>query len=194
MTELPPIPMNPEKKEEEKDPIQVDYEKGQEFLQAGDHAQAANMFHNVLLAYEEKGDQNGVANASDKLGDICLEGQDYTNALNHFDRAYTICEEEVDDWSMFSLNKKIAKAKRGLNDYQAAIEIYFELLETYQQFKDPAKVIATLETLAETYVEMGDRDKAADSLRTAAGIHTNFKHSRHAQDLLNRAEAIARGA
>jgi len=188
--------MNPKKEEEEKekDPIQEEYEKGQEFMQSGDLGQAANMFHNVLLAYEEKDDQNGVANASDKLGDICLEREDFTKALSHFDRAYAICEKEVDDWSMLSLNKKIAKVKRGLNDHQTAIEMYLDMLEWYQNLKDPAKVIATLETMSETYVEMGDRDKAADALRTAAGIHKNYQHSRQAQDLLNRAEAVARGA
>ncbi len=194
MTQNNLTPAEPAEEKKEKDPIREEYEKGQELLKSGDLPQAANMFHNVLLAYEEKNDQNGVANASDKLGDICLERQEFTKALSHYKRAYGICDKEVDDWSLFSLNRKIAKAKRGLNEYQAAIDIYIDLLESYQLLKDPAQVISTLENLANTYVEMGNRDKAADSLRTAAGIHQNYQHSRHAQDFLNRAEAIARGA
>ena len=52
---------------ENKDPAQQDYDKGRECLNNKEIAQAANLFHNALLGYEESGNVNGIANASDKL-------------------------------------------------------------------------------------------------------------------------------
>ncbi len=57
--------------QEIEDPAQTDYNKGKELRQAGDDAQAASCFHNALIGFEQNGDEKGVANASDQLGDIC---------------------------------------------------------------------------------------------------------------------------
>jgi len=57
--------------EEAKDPAQADYDQGKQILQAGDEALAASCFHNALVGFEQNGDDKGVANASDQLGDIC---------------------------------------------------------------------------------------------------------------------------
>ena len=54
----------------QKTQAQQDYEKGQELLQKREMPQAAAAFHNALVGFEQDGDENGVANASDKLGDI----------------------------------------------------------------------------------------------------------------------------
>ncbi len=175
-------------------PNQAEYEKGQDFLKKNEPALAANAFHNALLGFEEGGDEKGVANAADKLGDICLGRQDFANAINHFEKAFGICDKEGDDFSIIALNQKIAKARRGLQQYDVAVAIYLELLDSFQRFNNPAQAVETFETLADTYREMGDRGKAADALRAAAGIHQSFKHFRQAQQLLTRAEAVARGA
>ncbi|MCW5207866.1 hypothetical protein VU10_04955 [Desulfobulbus sp. US1] len=69
-------PADPEKAREEelkKDPAKRDYLEGREQFKKGDHSMAAMSFHNALKAFEEKGDEQGVANASDRLGDVCLE-------------------------------------------------------------------------------------------------------------------------
>lgn len=195
MTELPlrKGPLAADEKEPP-DPNQAEYEKGQEFLKNNEAAQAANAFHNALLGFEQCGNEKGVANASDKLGDLCLARQDFATAISHFEKAYGICDKEGDDFSIIALHQKIAKAHRGLQQYDAAVAIYLDLLDSFQRFNNPAQAVETFETMAETYREMGDRDKAADALRAAAGIHHSFKHFRQAQDLLTRAEAVARGA
>lgn len=192
---MPPKKRHQDEAEKEpSDPNQTEYEKGQEFLKNNEPAQAANAFHNALLGFEEGGDEKGVANASDKLGDLCLARQDFATAISHFEKAYGICDKEGDDFSIIALHQKIARARRGLQQYDAAVAIYLDLLDSFQRFNNPAQAVETFETLAETYREMGDRDKAADALRAAAGIHQSFKHARQAQDLLTRAEAVARGA
>jgi tetratricopeptide (TPR) repeat protein len=195
MTELPARKGHPAAVAKEPlDPNQAEYEKGQEFLKNSEPALAVNAFHNALLGFEECGDEKGVANASDKLGDLCLERQDFAKAISHFEKAYAICDQEGDDFSLLALQHKIAKARRGLQEYEVAVAIYFEILDSFQRFNNPAKAVETLTTIADTYLEMGDRDKAADALRAAAAIHQSFKHSRQAQQLLTRAEAVARGA
>jgi len=176
------------------DPNQAEYEKGKEFLKSNELPQAANAFHNARLGFEERGDEKGVANASDKLGDVCLARQDFAMAISHFENAYGICDKAADDVSLISLHQKIAKARRGLHEYEAAVAIYLDLLDSFQRFKNPAQAVETLETLAETYLEMGKRDTAAEALRAAAGIHQSFRHALQAQQFLTRAEAVARGA
>jgi tetratricopeptide (TPR) repeat protein len=172
------------------DPAKEEFDRGCQFLENNDLAQAANCFHNALLDYKERKDEHGIANASDKLADICLERKDFTAALPHLERAMTICEKANDDLSITALKKKIARTYDGLGEYRQAIIIYSELLETYQTFRDPGSAVRTLEAMAQTYLALGDKGKAADTLRTAAAIHRSFKHTRHAQDFENRAEKI----
>jgi len=180
-------------KQEEKSQGQQDYEKGQEFLKNCDIAQAANAFHNALLEFEQENNENGVANASDKLGDICGGRGDVEMALKHFDRAYAICEKHADWSSLFSLEKKKAKLMYDAKEYDKAINMYLEVLDEYSTLRNPKGAVETLETLAEIYLKKGARQEAADAYRAAAGIHQSFKHSRHAQELMDKAKAVEAG-
>lgn len=187
--------MTDEQKEQkqEQDPARTEYERGQDFLKNGDLAQAANAFHNALVGFEQKGDHGGMANAADKLGDVCLQRQDYATARDHYQRAYEICEAEKDLFSVMTLKKKLANAYRGLKEFDAAIELHLDLLDIFREFKNPRRSVEILESLAEIQLEKGDRDKAADSYRTAASIHANFKHQRLAAQLQAKAEAALKG-
>ena len=49
--------------------------------------------------FEEQGDEQGVANASDRLGDACLARDEYAMAIANFQRACAICEKEDDSFS-----------------------------------------------------------------------------------------------
>lgn len=172
------------------DPAKEEFDRGCQFMENHDLAQAANAFHNALLDYKERGDDKGIANASDKLADICLERGDHGKALPHLERAMVICESANDDLSMTALRKKYARAYEGTGEYNKALEVYLVLLETYKAFSDPGSAVRTLEAMAKTYLALNDREKAADALRTAADIHLSFKHTRHAAELETRAQEI----
>jgi len=70
-----------EEPREAEDPARADYNKGKELRAAGDEAQAASFFHNALVGFEQNGDDQGVANASDQLGDICAARQNHASGL-----------------------------------------------------------------------------------------------------------------
>lgn len=180
-------PRDPEKIS---DPAKEEFDRGCQFLENKDLAQAANAFHNALLDYKERRDEKGIANASDKLADICVERGDHAAALPHLDRAMAICETAMDDFSVTALRKKYARAYDGMGEYDKALEVYVVLLETYKAFGDPGSAVRTLENMAKSYMAINDREKAADALRTAAGIHLSFKHTRHAAELEARAEEL----
>lgn len=179
--------------EKEKSQAQLDYEAGQEFLKNLEPAQAANAFHNALITFELEGNEIGVANAADKLGDICAARGDVATAMTHYDRTYAICQKHSDRFSLFSIEKKKAKLMYDAKDYEQAIRLYSEVLDEYGALRNPQGSVDTLEILAEIYLAKGDTERAADAYRTVAAIHKSFKHSRHAEKFLEKAAAIEKG-
>ncbi len=201
MTEqLQPIgSIDPQNKEQEKedqtiqDPVKADYKAGREFFSQGDLAQAAISYHNALRGFEEQGDEQGMANCSDRLGDVCVAKEEYQMGLDHFQRAYAICEKEHDIFSMVSLNRKKAGVYKRLGELDKALALLFDIFDHYSQLRDPKGTVEILEVISEVYLEMGENAKAADTLRTIAGMHENFKHVRLAQEFEERAKAVEQG-
>jgi len=178
---------------EAEDPVQADYNKGKELRAAGDDSQAAAFFHNALVGFEQKGDDKGVANASDQLGDICACRRDHEKAVVHYQRAYEICDRENDMFSLIALQKKMAVAKRAMEQYDEAANIYLNVIDIYAGYNNPAGTVATMEELAKLYLEMGERQKSADTYRTIASIHKNFGHTIQTQEFMDKATQIEEG-
>jgi tetratricopeptide (TPR) repeat protein len=176
-----------------KDPAQNDYDTGKKYFEAGDLGQAAAAFHNALIGFEEVGDEKGIANAVNQLGDICLASDKVVQGLDHFQRAYEICDKLDDPFSKLSLKKKMAHASFCIKEYDRAAAIYLEMLDVYRDNNNPQGAVETLDKLSTLYLEKGEREKAADACRTAAAIHKNFKHSREAEALLEKARSIVEG-
>jgi tetratricopeptide (TPR) repeat protein len=172
------------------DPAGTDYDKGKELRAAGDDVLAASFFHNALVGFEQNGDDKGVANASDQLGDICAARQDYEKAITHYQRAYAICDRENDRFSLIALQKKMALSSRALKRFDAAVKIYLNVIDIYAGYNNPAGTVSTMEELARLYLEMGERQKTVDTYRTIASIHKNFGHTTHAKEFLDKAEQL----
>jgi tetratricopeptide (TPR) repeat protein len=168
---------------------QQDYEAGLEFLKNKDSAQAANSFHNALIGFEQEGNERGIANASDKLGDICSERGDTDKALEHLERAYAICNKDFDRFSLFSLEKKKAGLIYRSGQLDKAIELYLDVLDEFGALRNPQGSVETLATLAEIYLKKEAKEKAADAYLLAASIHESFRHSQQAEEF--RAKAAA---
>ena len=187
-------PVTGEPAGEDLDPARKDYLEGRKLYSQGDYAQAAQAFHNALRGFEEQGDEQGVANAADRLGDACLAREEYALAIANYRRAFAVCEKEDDSFSQLSLNKKMAAAYRKLGDHEKALELLFDMLEHYRLTNNPKGAVEILVSIAETYAEQGDRARAADAYRSVASIHARFKHSRQAAEFNQRAEALEREA
>jgi tetratricopeptide (TPR) repeat protein len=172
------------------DPAKADYKAGREFLAKGEYAQAAMALHNALLGFEEQGNEQGVANAADRMGDVCMAREEYRMALVHFQRAKDICEKQHDAFSIVALNKKKAVALRRLGELDQALALLFDIFDHDSQLRNPKGTVEVLEAIAEVYLEKGERQKGADALRTIAGIHKNFKHARLAEEYENRARQM----
>jgi tetratricopeptide (TPR) repeat protein len=169
------------------DPAKVDYKAGREYLSKKDYVQAAVCFHNALRGFEEQGNDQGVANAHDRIGDICMEREEFGKALDHYQRAFEICRKESDIFSLVALNKKKVLAYRKMGDLNLAMAVMMDILDHYTETRNPKGSVEVLEMIAEVYREKGENLKAADALRTIAGIHRNFGHKRKAEDFDKRA-------
>ncbi len=170
---------------------QRDYDKGLEHLKAKESGLAANAFHNAQIGFEQEKNANGIANAADKLGDLCAERGEHEAALRHYARAYQICSEGNDRFSLMSLDKKKASVSFAAHKYPEAIDLYLNILDEYSALRNPEGSVQTLETLATVFLAQGEKEKAADAYRTAAAIHAGFQHKNHTQELLAKAEALA---
>lgn len=182
-----------QKPEPELTQAQADYKQGRELFAKGEYGQAGMAYHNALRSFEEEGNEQGVANCSDRLGDVCVAREEYRMALDHFQRAYDICEKEQDIFSMASLKRKQAGIHKRMGEYTKALGLLFDLFDHYSQLRDPKGTLEILEVISEAYLETGENAKAADALRTIAGIHANFRHARLAREFEERALAAEQG-
>ncbi|HHB76739.1 MAG TPA: tetratricopeptide repeat protein [Desulfobulbus sp.] len=178
------------KVDEVNDPARQDYIKGRAQHSAGNYSEAALSFHNALKGFEEQGDEQGIANALDRIGDTCMAKEEYEIALENFKRSLTICEKEDDSFSALSLHKKMAACYRKLGRFTEALELLYDMIEHYQLTKNPKGVVEILLVTAEVYVQQGRISEAADAYRTISSIHANFKHQRLAKEFAGRADAL----
>lgn len=176
-----------EEKKRSSDPLQAEYDDGIEFLKEKDFTQAAVAFHNVLRGYEEKKHQDGIANASNQLGNVCLEKGDFEKAKVHYTRAWEICDRFDDPMSLLALSMQLVVVHRGLNDYASALELCFSMLDTHNLNNNPQGTVATMEIIADIYLAQDEKAKAADTYRTIASIHSNYKHKKTADKFMDRA-------
>ncbi len=183
-------PVDDSQRDGPENPARRDYIEGREQYKAGNYAQAAAAFHNALKGFEEQGDEQGIANACDRLGDTCLARKEYALALENFQRAKAICEKMDDSFSILSLHKKMVLAHRELGELDRALELLFDMVEHYHLTRNPQGVVETLAATAEVYVAQGRPDKAADAYRTISSIHRNFRHRRLAEEFARKAEAL----
>jgi len=172
------------------DPARLDYVKGRAQYSAGEFTEAALSFHNALKGFEEQKDEAGVANASDRLGDACMAKEEYGMALEHYKRAFDICEKEEDSLSTLALNKKMAASYRKLGQLNEALELLYDMLEHYQLTKNPKGVVEMLIVMAEVFIEQGRIQEAADAYRTVSSVHAGFKHKRLAEEFAQKAEDL----
>ncbi len=172
------------------DPAQALYEEGKEFLGKNELAQAAVALHNALLAFEENGNSNGVANASYQLGLVCLQRQEYEKALQQYQRAWEICEKQDDPMSLTAISIQLILVYQGLKQYPEAIKICFDLIDSYQRNNNPKGTVETMERLVAVYLDAGEAAKAADVYRTIASIHSRYKHKNIAEQFMEKAKAL----
>lgn len=175
---------------EDVDPVQAEYIEGKALLEKNELGLAAVALHNSLLGFEEQNNKEGIANASNQLGHVCLQREDYDKALLHYQRAEEIVSEMNDPMSLLALSKQLILVYTGTEQYKQAIERCLDLLDLYQANNNPKGTVEMMEQMAEIYVKSGDTANAIDAYRTIASIHKNFKHERIAADFLEKATKL----
>ena len=180
----------PDGSQQVKSQAQLDYEEGRGYVERGEAALAAVALHNALRGYEEEDNLEGVANASNQLGHACLIRKEFDKAVIHYKKAWEICEQLDDHFSLLSLAKTLAEAHKGAGEFRQALDLCLDLLDSYQKNNDPKNSVEVLEQMAEIYMAAGENLRAADAYKTAASIHANFNHSSIAKSLREKADKL----
>ncbi len=186
--------VGPDASQPVKSQAQLDYEEGRGYVERGEAALAAVALHNALRGYEEEENLEGVANASNQLGHACLIRKEFDKAVIHYKKAWEICAQLDDHFSLLSLAKTLAEAHKGAGEYRQALDLCLDLLDSYQKNNDPKNSVEVLEQMAEIYVAAGENLRAADAYKTAASIHENFNHSSMAKSLREKADNLTADA
>jgi tetratricopeptide (TPR) repeat protein len=192
---IQPIESLNKKKEEKKkkrssDPVQAEYEDGLGFIANKEYGQAALSLHNALVGYEKKNHQDGIANASNQLGNICIVKGEFEKAREHYQRAWDICKRFDDTMSILALSKQFILIHREAKEYDQAIKLCLEGLDTHHNHNNPEGTVEVMETMAEIYIDQGEKKKAADAYRSVASIHLNFNHKNFAKRFEEKAAAL----
>ena len=177
-------------KEDSRTQAQIDYDEGRGYAERGESALAAASLYNALRGFEEEDNKEGMANASNQLGHVCLQRDEFEKALTNYQRAWKICEELEDNLSTQAISLQLVEVYKGLKDYRKSLDVCLDLLDSYQANNDPKGTVAVLEMMAEVYIASGDREKAADTYNTVASIHTNFKHHKIAESYRQKAAEL----
>ncbi len=143
-----------------------------------------------MRGFEEEDNKEGVANASNQLGHVCLQRDEFDKALTNYQNAWKICEELEDHLSLQAISLQLVPVYKGLQDYRKALDVCLDLIDSYQANNDPKGTVSVLEMMAEVYLASGDREKAADTYNTVASIHTNFKHHKIAASYREKAAEL----
>lgn len=169
---------------------QLDFEEGRGYVERGEAALAAVALHNALRGFEEENNREGIANAANQLGHACLIRKEFDKAIVNYKKAWEICDSLNDHISLMSVAKQLAEAHQGLGEYRQALDLYLDLLDSYQRNNDPKNSVDILERMASVYVDAGEKEKAADAYKTAAAVHENFRHSSFADALKKKAAEL----
>jgi len=183
-------PVSAQDSEETIDTVKKEYQEALGHAERKEYGQAALAFHNALLAFEEKADSKGIANASNQLGHLCSLRNDHEASLLHYKRALSICMEADDSMSILAVLGKIVTAHRELKQYDEAQKAAFKMLDIYQDNRDPQGSVATLELIAEIFIDLDQPKNAADAYRTISSIHKKFNHQSIAARYLEKAESL----
>ena len=183
-------PVDKDKAKKEMDPVKIEYNEGKKYYENQNYGQAAVALHNALVGFEERKDESGIANASNQLGHVCLARKEFESALNHYQRALEICDKANDRMSILAVMHKMVEANQELGNHAQAVTLCLDILDHYQDNRDPQGTVDTLEKMAQIYIEQGEKAKAADAYRTISSIHKNFKHENMAGQFLEKAAAL----
>lgn len=175
---------------EEKDPLQAEYKHGKALLERDETGPAAMALHNALVGFQEKNDENGIANASHQMALTCIKCHEYDNALLHLERAEKICDKLGDPMSLVALSKQFIVVYTATKQYKQAIERCLGLLDHYKGNNDPKGSVEIMERMAEIYQQSRDIDKAASAYGTIASIHRNYKHYNIAAEYQKKADEL----
>ena len=92
--------------------------------------------------------------------------------------------------SILAVQAKLVDVHRGMKEFDKAVELSLDILDLYQDNRDPQGSVATLEKMAAIYIEAERPEKAADAYRTIGAIHKNFKHDNIAEKYLAKAAEL----
>lgn len=172
------------------DPVQEEYNQGKALLEKGETGPAAVALHNALIGFEEKNNENGIANAAYQLGNVCVQRSEYEKALGHFQRAEQICKKLGDPMSLMALSRQFILVYTETEQYKKAVNRCLDLLDMYHANNDPKGTVEIMEKMAEIYTISEEPAKAADTYRTIASIHKNFKHEKTAARFIEKATEL----
>ena len=117
---------------------------GKLYISQSDYPRALEYCFKALKAYEETGDNHGVASTCQLLGNIYCDKSDYPNALNYYFRALKIGEETGNKTDISNSLGNIGTVYLCLKDYPKSLEYFLKTLQAIEKSDDRYSVAVCL--------------------------------------------------
>lgn len=144
-----------------------------------------------LQAFEQLGDQRGIARVLNYLGNIAMTDELYPQAEAYFRRMLTTMESLGDLWGAASGYGKLGRLAISRAEFREAIDLLQHSLELYRRTGDLRREAFVLGDLGEASAALDDHAAAERCFAMALDTAQSSQRSALAQDILTSAASAA---
>ena len=109
--------------------------------------------------YQKYNNERGLANISERLGDVLRNKNDFAAALTNYSKSMEICQRQEDQIGIANMNVKVGLTFLGKGDSENALDHLEKALTFYDSVDVPDKQAFVLAAIGQILLS-GDSEKA----------------------------------
>lgn len=142
---------------------------------------AIDHFKKALDLNEAIGNQNAYSIILKNLGLICSEAEKFQDAINYYNKSYSISVKNEDKLSQAEDLINISQNYSGLLNYTQSIDYSLKSLEIYNELNDKVGIKKCYGVLSDTYEKSGDGEKSFEYFNLYSALDKHIQKEENKQ-------------
>ncbi|MDY7004366.1 MAG: tetratricopeptide repeat protein [Cyanobacteriota bacterium] len=184
LAQNPEVESSPESSASEAEADKL-FETGVEQFRTGKFDEALESYEKVLAIRQELGDQAGIAQTLNNMGDVYVNQREYAEALDVLQQALTIRRKINDRPGISETLNLIGFAYQRQREFSQALNLHQEALDISQAVKDRPNEGESLHNIAAVKASQGQLDQALEFYEQALTIREEVGDRRNRGRTLN---------